>query len=77
MSTERLYKSDEVAKRLRKNRQTILRYTREGKLCGSRPGGKEYLYSEQQIDDFVNGRTPAVPEPEPKPARNPRKQYAS
>jgi predicted site-specific integrase-resolvase len=68
-----LYTSAEVATKIRRNRQTVLRYTRKGLIRASKPGGKEYLYTEQAIDDFLrDSETPAPKPVAPKPSRNPR-----
>lgn len=68
-----LYKSAEAAVILRRNRQTILRYARTGKLGSTRPGGREYLFSEDHIQAFLAENETVQPSaPEPKPSRNPR-----
>lgn len=72
MSTPTLYKPDEVADIIRRNKQTVLRYRREGKLRGTLVGGG-YLFSREQIDEFLAKGTTAAPEPAPpKPPRHPK-----
>ena len=72
MSTPTLYKPDEVATMIRRHVQTVLRYRREGKLRGTLVGGG-YLFSQEQIDEFLAGGTAATVEPEPpKPSRHPK-----
>ena len=67
-----LYKPDEVAAIIRRNKQTVMRYRREGKLRGTLVGGG-YLFSQEQIDEFLAGGTTATAAPEaPTPSRSPK-----
>jgi excisionase family DNA binding protein len=72
VSTPTLYKPDEVAAIIRRNKQTVLRYRREGKLRGTLVGGG-YLFSQDQIDEFLAGGATTATEAKPsKPSRHPR-----
>ena len=52
---ETLYTSDEVAKMLKINRQTILRFIRENKI-GAVRAGRAYLIKESDLELYLMGQ---------------------
>lgn len=73
MPTQTYLRSAEVATLIRRNQQTVLRYTRNGLIKACKPGGKEYLYTPEDVQDFLAASATTAPKPvEPKPSRNPK-----
>lgn len=78
-STVTVYTADEVAQMLRCNRETVYRWRAAGKLksCERAEGQRAHLFLPEHVEEFLNGPKPASTPAAPKPARNPRKTYAS
>jgi excisionase family DNA binding protein len=52
----------EVADRLKLNKDTVLRLIRSGKLPAAKIGSKTYRITEDALAAFMRGETPVVPE---------------
>lgn len=70
MSTT-IYTAETAGKYLDFCAVTVKRHARAGKLRGSKPNGRDWRFTQEELDDFLAaGRTAQAPMR--KPARNPR-----
>ncbi len=53
LMTEKFYTVQEVATILRKSEDTVKKWLRSGQLEGSRPGGREWLVTEEALRKIV------------------------
>lgn len=53
MNEEKTYTAAEVAEMLHKNKRTIYFYIKSGQLKAIKPGGKNFLIYESDLNDFI------------------------
>jgi len=55
MSETQFYLPEEIAQKLRIDRETIYRHLRNGKLKGSKIGGASWRISQEDLDKYIKG----------------------
>lgn len=72
--TPTVFTAREVALKFRCDVETVYRWARKGQIGYARkPGQKVYRFTQQHIDDYLNGVEPVAAAPRaPKPTRSPK-----
>lgn len=55
MNEKEFYLPEEIAQKLRIDRETIYRHLRSGKLKGNKIGGASWRISQEDLDKYIKG----------------------
>lgn len=72
MTTVTIFTAEEVAQILRCNRESVYRWVKAGRLKSCDRNGLVHRFTQEHIDEFLNGPKPEAAPKASKPSRSPR-----